>query len=365
MDDRPRPFLARKLGAGTKVPDQISSMADFWSGLAGALGATIEAVLDRPCEISLRQQEAVTGLEHWARDKADRNRADQAPQKEAPQKEGPQGEENPKAEAPKAGAKDDPNADDGAMADDRGAACYIYDLGTSVSDIQLAIAHPDRWARYLGGQMLGDAEAAEAMPKPLALMLGEAFVLALGARLTPLLKQSPEDPMAEGEPPAPAISLHKSSYQPEQLGYLKKIKMLGSTFDIELGDETYSMVIFIDYEALLQLSHTMAQSEAQDSAQEDPDTRRRLQTIVQATPVPLNVILEQLPMTIGECSRITIGSEFVLPGVSLSSLKLFAQTSEGDVEIAAGALGVWKQFRALKLNRPVNKDFVMTIGDAQ
>jgi hypothetical protein len=312
MDDKSRPFLARKLGAGTKVPSQLSSLASFWDDVCAGISQTVEGVLDKSCQVSLKDQEAVTGLEHWAKDKASDK------------------------------------------------ACFAYDLGTSVRGVQVMIAYREDWARFLAGEMLGDSDGASDLSEALALMLGEEFAITLGQHLGPLVNRVEIMDAQE-----PEITLHKASLDAEQFNYLKNIKTLGSTFEIELGEKNFALTIFIDYAILLEISAEIALAGEKAEAQEDPDTLKRLQSIIHGTPVPLSVVLEQLPMTIGECSRIEIGAEFALPGVSLSALKLFAETSNGDVEIATGALGVWKQFRAIKLNQSVDKNFVMTIGDGR
>ncbi len=312
MDDKSRPFLARKLRAGAKVPSQISSMESFWQDISNAIGQTVDAVLDKSCQVSLKQQEVVSGLEHLANDDA--------------------GE----------------------------SACFVYDLGTSVRGVQMVIASGEDWARYLAGEMLGDSDGASELPQTLALLLGEEFAISLGRQLGPLVNRVE---ILEDE--EPQIALHKASLEIEQFEHLKKIKTLGSTFEIEIEEKTYALTIFIDYAVLLEISAEMALAGEKEQANDDPETLKRLQSIIHGTPVPLNVVLEQLPMTIGECSRIEVGAEFALPGVSLSALKLFAKTNNGDVEIATGALGVWKQFRAIKLSQSVDKNFVMTIGDGR
>ncbi len=308
MDDKSRPFLARKLRAGTKVPSQISSMTGFWEDVSNAVAQTIEGVLDKSCQVNLKQQEIVTGLEHWANDET----------------------------------------------------CFVYDLGTSVRGVPLVIGCREDWARFLAGEMLGDSEGASELPQTLALLLGEEFAITLGQALGPLVNRV--ELVGDEEP---EIALHKASVEIGQFDYLKKTKCLGSSFEIALEEKTYGLTVFIDYAVLLNISAEMAEAGEEGQAHDDPDTLKRLQSIIHGTPVPLNVVLEQLPMTIGECSRIEVGAEFALPGVSLSALKLFAETSNGDVEIATGALGVWKQFRAIKLNQSVDKNFVMTIGDGR
>jgi len=87
-------------------------------------------------------------------------------------------------------------------------------------------------------------------------------------------------------------------------------------------------------------------------------------TRVQNSSVQLNIILDRVPMTVAECSRLEPGTIITLPGTHRSKLTVSATTVDGPVDIAIGELGVWKHQRAVRLKTEIEPSFLQEVAVA-
>ena len=86
---------------------------------------------------------------------------------------------------------------------------------------------------------------------------------------------------------------------------------------------------------------------------------------IQNSSVNLEIIIDRLPMSVAECSRLEPGSVITLPGTDRSKLIVSAKTVDGPVDIAMGELGVWKHQRAVKLKTDIEPSFIQEVAAAQ
>jgi hypothetical protein len=87
----------------------------------------------------------------------------------------------------------------------------------------------------------------------------------------------------------------------------------------------------------------------------------RLEHAVSRSSIDLHVQLEQLTLTIGECSRLQVGRVIPLPGADLAQVEVAAETLAGRVRIAQAELGLWRDQRAVRLTTPIDETFGKTI----
>ncbi len=73
--------------------------------------------------------------------------------------------------------------------------------------------------------------------------------------------------------------------------------------------------------------------------------------------VPVRAIIESCTMTVADCTRLEIGEIIELPGVSLQSIGLETEMTDGSVNIATAALGIYKSNRAVKLTSDLDPEF--------
>ncbi|MFN3312041.1 MAG: FliM/FliN family flagellar motor switch protein [Hyphomonas sp.] len=83
---------------------------------------------------------------------------------------------------------------------------------------------------------------------------------------------------------------------------------------------------------------------------------------VMASSIRVDAVLEQIPMTVGDCSRLKVGDVLALPDTDPRFVTLHAETVNGSVEIGHCEMGVWKRHRALKLRQPVLEPFTEEIA---
>ncbi len=116
------------------------------------------------------------------------------------------------------------------------------------------------------------------------------------------------------------------------------------------------------------LEYVQRQSvEAQQSVSRQPRTgsdkaRDTLRESVKSTMITLEGVLDRVPMTIGQCSRLEIGQLIALPDVDTARVSLQAETVNGRVDIGQCEMGVWKRQRALKLKTPILEPFTRELA---
>lgn len=78
--------------------------------------------------------------------------------------------------------------------------------------------------------------------------------------------------------------------------------------------------------------------------------------------INVEAVLDKISMTIGECSRLEVGDLIPLPDTDPGSVRLNAETVNGQIEIGQCEMGVWKRQRALKLKQPVLEPFTQEVA---
>jgi hypothetical protein len=107
--------------------------------------------------------------------------------------------------------------------------------------------------------------------------------------------------------------------------------------------------------------------EARDDATDrrgsgDGQGQSALRASVRASMIRLDGVLEELKMTVGECSRLEVGQILPLSEADTARITLQAETVNGNVAIGQAEMGVWKQQRALKLNSPILEPFTRELA---
>ena len=74
--------------------------------------------------------------------------------------------------------------------------------------------------------------------------------------------------------------------------------------------------------------------------------------------VKLRAVVDNIELSVAECTRLQIGQVIPLEGASTSAVRIETETDEGPVVIADGLLGSYKSRRALKLNGELSHEFL-------
>ena len=93
-----------------------------------------------------------------------------------------------------------------------------------------------------------------------------------------------------------------------------------------------------------------------------PVASRVLRESALASSIRVEAVLDKISMTIGECSRLKVGDLIPLPDTDPGSIRLNAETVNGQIEIGQCEMGVWKRQRALKLKQPVLEPFTQEVA---
>ena len=132
---------------------------------------------------------------------------------------------------------------------------------------------------------------------------------------------------------------------------------------LEGGEEVPEIRLYFDLAKLEKVADRVrARVLADGDAKEQPD-RAALRSRLRQSSIRLEAVLDTVPMSVGECSRLNVGDVMALPGIEAGRLTLCAETMNGRAAIGEGEMGNWKGHRALKLNGPVIESFIREIAE--
>lgn len=123
--------------------------------------------------------------------------------------------------------------------------------------------------------------------------------------------------------------------------------------------------LFLPEEALKKMSAADVKGHDQERPVLDPahPWTAHMRNSLKVADVPIRAVVESCHMTIAECTRLEIGQVIALPGVSLGAVGLYinedmdSDSPQTPIEIARGALGIFKKNRALKLTEDLDSGF--------
>ncbi len=88
-----------------------------------------------------------------------------------------------------------------------------------------------------------------------------------------------------------------------------------------------------------------------------------LRKSVRTSSITVSAVLDQVTMSVGQCSRLNIGQVLPLENADPKYLRLSTETLKGPLDIAQGEMGIWKEARAVKLSSAVSDEFLRNIAD--
>lgn len=177
--------------------------------------------------------------------------------------------------------------------------------------------------------------------------------------------------VSTGAMPGFGVQLADPSSAPDSIDPDERYLLVGLSLAAEGSEDGWLLEGEEDppeVQLLFRLDHVQqfARVEAQrgntKAAGPGPAGQSTLRNSVRHSSIRLDAVLEKLPLTIGDCSRLEVGQVLELPGVEAGQLSLYAETMDGSVAISRGELGVWKGQRALKLQEPLLERFVKEIA---
>ncbi|MCF6328407.1 MAG: FliM/FliN family flagellar motor C-terminal domain-containing protein [Henriciella sp.] len=116
--------------------------------------------------------------------------------------------------------------------------------------------------------------------------------------------------------------------------------------------------LIFQFDYMQQTARESGRQTATGTGSESAHRRKALRDTIRNSALTLDVVLERLSMTIGDCTRLKVGQILPLSDVETDRLSLSADTLNQQIDIGHGEMGVWKQQRALRLHTPVLEEFV-------
>lgn len=136
------------------------------------------------------------------------------------------------------------------------------------------------------------------------------------------------------------------------------------TDDEALGNDIAIKIYFSG--AMMQSLTTLAQSKQRPATIDptDPWANHMRSTVLDTTQM-LEVVLEDMSMSIADCTRLELGQIISLPGASHTRLNVNARSTQGVHILASSTLGVYKANKAVKLLDDIDPAFLAGIADME
>ncbi|WP_084395900.1 FliM/FliN family flagellar motor switch protein [Henriciella aquimarina] len=218
-------------------------------------------------------------------------------------------------------------------------------------------------ARYAAHRLHQDAEGLQSASDLFLKLMAEKPAFGLWTAVA--------EAVSTGKKPSQEIALGEPASAPDSLDANERYLLTGLSLAAEGGEDGWLLEGEAEppeVQLLFKLDHVrqFARLEEQranvTATAPGPAGQKALRDSVRHSTIRLDAVLETMPLTIGECSRLEVGQVLELPGIEAGQLSLYAETMNGNVAISQGELGVWKGHRALKLQTPVLESFVKEIA---
>jgi hypothetical protein len=134
-------------------------------------------------------------------------------------------------------------------------------------------------------------------------------------------------------------------------------------YQLQLGEQASRVWFAFSFDFMQKFARESLRQIADQKVQARHQSQKTLSDSVRASTITLDAVLDRMSLTIGECSKLEVGTILPLSGADAGRLSLSADTINGSVDIGSGELGVWKRQRALKLRTPILESFAQEIAD--
>lgn len=237
-----------------------------------------------------------------------------------------------------------------ALADDLFGA-YLYGFHSESCDFVVAVSVDNVMAAQFAAKKMQQDPAALAEAPQLFLQL---LLEAPATRFTSELARAFAMTGADDELPQPVA--------------FDKLEVEGSCLMVyylcDVDGQAVRIGVALKLDKVISYASTAEDGVANAEASSKPTSAERSGTRVQNSSVQLNIILDRVPMSVADCSRLEPGTIITLPGTHRSKLTVSAKTVDGPVDIAIGELGVWKHQRAVRLKTEIEPSFLQEVAVA-
>ena len=134
-------------------------------------------------------------------------------------------------------------------------------------------------------------------------------------------------------------------------------------YRLDMGEQVSRVWYAFHFDFMQQFARDSLRQIADQKVQARHHSQKTLSDSVLGSTITLDAVLDRMSLTIGECSKLEVGTVLPLTGADAARLHLSADTMNGRVDIGSGELGVWKRQRALKLKTPISESFAQEIAD--
>ncbi len=221
------------------------------------------------------------------------------------------------------------------------------------SGLAAIILDPACVSRYAASRLKETAGGLETASPLLLKLVCEELAVALRKRLAAVFGQ-----VDAGQSIAPTENIRLVAGQ-----FDAGIRYLHVCARLPLPAQTVRVALIFRLDDIQSFVRASGAAEAGRAAHARKQTPGALRASVRKSAITIDAVLDELTMSVGDCSRLAVGQILALPSAALERLSIAAETISGSMVIGQGAMGVWKQNRAIKLAAAIQPGFVRNIAD--
>jgi hypothetical protein len=124
------------------------------------------------------------------------------------------------------------------------------------------------------------------------------------------------------------------------------------------NDEDHSFTIYLVRSLIEKLIHKAGKKTNQSYINLDDPWAQHMHAVTLEAMRTVEVVIEDLTLSVAECTRLKLGQTIALPGASHERLNVKTRTISGNITIASATLGAFKVNKAVQLNEDIDPNFL-------
>lgn len=135
--------------------------------------------------------------------------------------------------------------------------------------------------------------------------------------------------------------------------------------ETDSADDNNTVKIYFAEPMLTLLDATIQSMQSKTALDPSDPWAHHMSDIIMDTTQMLEVVIEDVTMSIAECTRLELGHVISLPGASHTRLNVYARSAHGVQVLTTSTLGVYKANKAVKLLDDIDHTFFADIADIE
>ncbi len=141
-----------------------------------------------------------------------------------------------------------------------------------------------------------------------------------------------------------------------KLAFLVSFKA-NQSLETDKADESNHLTLYITRKVAENIERCGQDRNSNKTVDPDNPWSIHMQAIMRAATRPLEIVIEDIKLSIADCTRLELGQVITLPGASHERLSMKTASRSGPITLTTATLGVFKSNKAVKLNYDLDSSF--------